>query len=671
MFRALIGLSLFLSFSAAECFAAGNPPAAEDVNTLTELAKLTANSFYQHTFEVRMRHEFAGRFFSEEDRLALYSSAYNSSRQLADLIVQFQDIVRRIEQYQDKDWDQRFGRTGLYEKASSQLFSTRLSKFGIDYYAVLAAADKDVNASAEKLLKQMGLFNETENPFYLQLVKGKTLALLAKTEPNYRPAAEKVFIELRERSDTSQRLAFMASIEQIKLESAKKDIEAGRLARDLIKTNLTDDLEVLLPLAFLQRTLGMVDAYNELLQSNPQARVIAAGITLAWLETGRSPANPLDGALAAEAALREGPEKHKELLIRLAEQNTSASPVIDYAAAVVLADSNESQAVYLLIRAGEVLDDQSAEVLGLTGEQIAAQAAELAYRLFVKEPNQCELATGAFENYFDLAGQSADPNLRYIYTQVLTLCGQYQQAVDMLKNILPSAGELYSKAQLDLISAGIASEVHHSIFDWAGYAPLFSQYLRGADDCVYLGPVTTLLQGYLREIEILEADQPTYIDTLKNSKKIAGFLYGCSADSKRASILAEFTALDPNCTDEELTSAVKLLSALESAGADIDVLRAQARLERRGGNFAEAARLWARIAQFNEISNQTLADSVEPNPRSWQWWRAKYYQIECAAKAGDNSSDIAHAIDVLRATYKDIPAPWSAKLESLRRVGVR
>ncbi len=664
-------VSLFLCFLAfiAHCFAAGNPPTAEDVNTLAELAKLTTNGFYQHTFEVRMRHEFAGRFFCEEDRLALYSSAYNSSGQLADLTVQFEDIIRRVEQYPHKDWNQRFGRTGLYEEASGQLFSAKLSKFGIDYYAVLAA-DKDAGALAKELLQQIDSLTESQNPFYLQLLKGKTLATLAKTDPNYTPAAERLFSELRERSDTSQRLAFLASIEQIKLESTKKDIEADRLASDLIKSKLTDELEVLLPLAFVQRGLGLVNSYDDLLQSNPHARIAAADITLAWLESGHEPANPLDGVLAAEAALRDGPKKHKELLLKLARRNTSASPVIDYAAAVTAADSNEPEAVYLLMRAGEVLDAQSAQVLQTTAEQIAAHAAKLAYRVFVKEPNQCELATGAFENYFDLAGESPDPNLQYIYTQVLALCGQYRQAVDMLKKIPPSAEKLYPKAQLDLMSAEIASGLNPSIFDRTKYAPLFSRYLRGADDCIYLEQATVLLQDYLKEIEILETDpaapeanEPVYPDTVKYSKKISRFLYDCTRDHKRASILAEFTALDPDTTDEELTAASELLTGLQNLDTEPDVLRAQARLDQRMGNFAGAARLWARIAQLNETANQ--------NSQAWQWWRAKYYHLECAAKAGNNSGDIAHAIDVLRATYKDIPGPWSAKLESLAQDCIR
>jgi hypothetical protein len=655
MLRTRVALSLLLCLLTAECIAVENPPTVEDINTLAELAVLTTNGFYQHTFEVRMRYEFAGSFFSEEDRLALYDSARNSSGQLADFISRFEDTIRCIEQYSKEDWEQLFGRTGLYEKASGCLLSTRLSRFGIDYYAALAA-DKDVSVLAEKLLEQIDSLNEAGYSFYPQLIKGRALVLLARNDRSYVPAAEKVFSELCEKSNTNQRLVFMAAIEQAKLKSADEQTDADRLARDFIDSKLTDDLEVFLLLAFLERRLGLVDSYNELLRSNPKARFIAADITLGWFEAGRDPANLLDAALAAEAALRDGPQKHRELLIKLAGQNTSASPVVDYAAALVLADSNAPDAVYLLLRACEVLDTQSAEVLGLSAGQIAEQAARLAYRVFLKDPNKCGPVTDAFENYFELAGRAAEPNLQYVYTQVLTLCGHSQEAVDMLMKISPSAGRIYSRAQLDLLSARMASGQDSSIFHRVIYGKLYSRYLHDKSDCIYIEPATTFLQGYLEEIEVLQSNLPAYIQTIEDSKKIARFLYDCVQDRSRASILAEFIALDPNSTAEESTEAGDLLADIQSANK-LDMLRAQARLAQRSNDYAEAARLWARVAERNE--------TVNINSRSWRWWRAKYYQLECAAKAGNNNAEVAHAVDVLLATYNDVPADWAEKLKSL------
>ena len=659
--RILPPLLLILSAFRVDCLAAANPPTADDVNTLSALARLATDNFYQQTFEIRMRYEFAQGFFSDQDRLSLYSSAAKSARHLADIIVQLEEVLRRVEQYQGADWDQRFGSTGLYEKASNYLSGTKLSRFGIDYYRVLSAENK--KTEGEKLLLQINAFTQGQNPSYLQLVKGKILALLAQTDSSYTPAAEKLLTELRQSLDTDQRPALLAAIEQIQLKSGQKYDDADRLARDVLDSTLKDDLEIILPLAFVQRTLGRTDSYNNLLQSNSPARSLAADITLVWLEAGNKPANPLDAALAAEAALRNDPQKHKQLLLELAGENTSASPVIDYAAAVTVADCNEPQAVYLLIRASKLLDEQSAQVLQLSADQIAAHAAKLAYRAFVKQPNQCELAADAFETYFDLAGQSADPNLQYTYTQVLTLCGHYQQAVDILRKIPPAAEHLYPKAQLDLIIAEIASGPLPSIFDRAQYAPMFSRYLRDSADCIYLEQITMLLQSYLKEIELLEADRTVYLNTVMHSKKTAKFLYDCIQDKTRASILAEFTALDPNTPEQELAAADELLSPAGEKDSDGNMLRACARLVERRCDFAEAARLWEQVAQLNEAADQNLP--------SWQWWRAKYYQLQSAAKAGGSGAEIAHAIDVLQNTYKDVPTPWAARLESLARSRAR
>lgn len=655
MLRTFVVLPLFFCLLPVAGVCSEEPPTSDEVNTLAELAQITTNSFYQHTFEVRMRYELEGSFFSEEDRLALYDSARNSSVQLSEFIAQFEDIIRRIEEYSGGDWEQRFGRTGLYENASDSLLSSRLSKFGIDYYTVLAT-DTDINALAGKLLEQIDSLKKGEDSFYLWLIKGRTLSLLARYDRSYARKAETVLGQLSEKSDTNQRLRFLAAIEKAKLEPTGEETEASRLVRDFIDNELAEDLEVLLPLAFLERRLGLVDAYNELLRFNPKARSIAADITLGWLEAGSEPVNPLDTALAAEAALRDGPQKHRELLLKLSGQNASANPVIDYAAALILADSNAPEAVYFLIRAAEVLDAESARVIGLDDVQIAEQAARLAYRIFIKDPNQCGQTVKAFENYLELTKGTTDPNLQYVYTQVLTLCGQSQRAVNMLMKIPPSAGRIYSKAQLDLLSGVVASSINISITEKSVYATLFLQYLRDTNDCVYVGPSTTLLQSYLEEIEVLQGDNSIYIQTIEDSKQIARFIYDCVQDRTRACILAEFIALDPSSTVEELAEAANLSANLQSVGK-LGVLRVQARLAQRKGDYVEAARLWARVAVRNE--------TVYIESRSWQWWRAKYYQLECAAKTGNNKAEVAHAVDVLLASYDNIPSDWAYKLNTL------
>ena len=70
--------------------------------------------------------------------------------------------------------------------------------------------------------------------------------------------------------------------------------------------------------------------------------------------------------------------------------------------------------------------------------------------------------------------------------------------------ISSSAGRIFFKAQLDLLSARMASGQDNSIFHRVIYGTLFSRYLHDTSDCIYVEPATILLQGYLEEIEVLQ-----------------------------------------------------------------------------------------------------------------------------------------------------------------------
>lgn len=655
MIRALIWsiLIFFLPLFISNCLAADEITIAEDVNTLAELGRITVAGFYEHTFDVRMRREFAGEFFSENDRKALYELSQNTSEQLADIISNLQQAVTKIEQYDGADWQERFGETGLYNKAADNLFNTRLSKANVDFYTALASEKNNILSKGKELIGQIESFRG--NPYYLGYVKGRTLNLLAKTDPNYTASVEKVFSELRERSDTEGKIVFLASIEELNLNLPNRIEKAKLLVRELGKGELENEMEIVLPLAFKLRRLGLVDAYNELLMSNAAARVFCARVTLDWLEGGKEAANQIDASLAAEGALLTGPEKHKQLLLKLANENVSASPIVDYAAAVTLIDDSDSQAVYLLMRASKVLDKQSADILGFNNKDISALAAKLAYREFVREPNQCETAGAAFENYFSVAGESPDPSLAYIYTQVLVLCGENQRAVEILRGIPASSGSLYSRAQLDLMIAGFAAGQGGSITDRASDAERFYEYLKDANDCIYSGAAERMIGGYLEDIEEMQ-DEKSYNSTITSSRKIARFIYDCTADCKSASLLAEFTALDADSNNNELADVNEILSGA-LCGENLDAIRARARLAQRMGDFAEAARLWARVARVYEFAQQ--------QERPWQWWRAKYEQLGCGAAAGEDKEQIKHAIDVLIGSFKDIPAVWEKRLKSL------
>ena len=639
-------------------------PSAEDINNLNELAKQTTNAFYQHNFDIRMRYEFAGRFFCKDDRLELFSLSQGNSQKLTGIINQLEKIVRQIELYYGPDWQQRFGQTRLYRNSSNYLLNTRLSKFGIDYYTVLASEDKEKSAIAGELLRQIDSFSKAYNPFYLQLVKGKTLALLAETDANYRPKALHLFDQLYERSDTNQSLALTASVEKARLRAAyaNTNADADTLTNDLLENPLSNDPEIILPLAFLQRRLKDIDSYEKLLAANSHARDVAAGITLMWLEAGNEPANPLDAVLAAEAALRIGPEKHKEVLLKLTENNSSASPIVNYAAALSSIEIDKYQAIQLLIKASVSQSVNPNHRLDISAVEIAKQATLLAYEMYVEDVNNCEFAANAFYNYRDFAGDDIDEDIEWKFVHLHLEDFDALAGYQRLEQIRDRGGKYSQKASLWLAAEKIRTDGFKELDQRQALLREFTENLSGSDDCIFSAEAFSLIKDTLEWFEALDLNEPAKDKVATDCTKIAEFLLGCSKDSELRFIAAECLLLKAEPNEMELRRVESTIINLPADPALAPVFtRCRARFSYERKDFADAAFLWAKLAEQRKFSE--LPD-VPPN---WQWWRAKYYQLECATKAGQDSKAIVHAIDVLRATHTDIPEIWAQKLESLQK----
>jgi hypothetical protein len=78
-------------------------------------------------------------------------------------------------------------------------------------------------------------------------------------------------------------------------------------------------------------------------------------------------------------------------------------------------------------------------------------------------------------------------------------------------------------------------------------------------------------------------------------------------------------------------------------------------------SFEQSARLWAKIAELRRNDNPAQ------NQKSWRWWQAKFYELDCLAKSPDaDKHNIAHTIDVLFNSFSDIPSPWAEKFSRLK-----
>jgi hypothetical protein len=127
--------------------------------------------------------------------------------------------------------------------------------------------------------------------------------------------------------------------------------------------------------------------------------------------------------------------------------------------------------------------------------------------------------------------------------------------------------------------------------------------------------------------------------------------------------LAEISVFAANKDQQRLSESGKLLDVLASQGLadNVDLLRCRARLLTQQNNFAEAAELWAKIAEIRKD------EPAPPHQRSWKWWRAKYYELYCLSKQPQtNKQSLLHTIEVLENSFAGAPPLWAEKLKSLK-----
>ncbi len=650
-------LLLLFTFS---CYA--QLPDSEDVNLLTELSQLTADVFYQETLETRMAFEFSDDFFTEEDKLLLYTNAQRTLDHLTDVSRQLNDIKNKIEAHQGDDWEQRFGRTGLWRKVSQQLFTTKLNACSIKFYIALSAPKKKQQPFTVDLLKKIDELEKENSSNLLKLIRAKTFALINAENPRQKLKLQKQLQKLSLDPHINKKLNILITIEALKLTNRPQDEKLIALARDIIKSSYKSDPHIVLPAAFLLRKHNKTEQYKLMLESDPRIRKLASNITLRWLTEGNNTTNPLDAELAAQAAINKNPEKYSTLLLRLAESNTAANPLVDFAAAMAIADTNDPLAVNLLINVSNIHADQPCDFLKSTPRQISTKAVELAYKIFLNDSNQCDLTHAAFENYFDLAGDEPKPKIIYTYAQVLTLCGQADLANKWLMKIPPESGIYWKKARLDLLSAFIPEALGGDMAIRASLLLSLTDLLTEINSCTYSDPISTLLHSCLEDIEILESETDIYDKTISDAKIISKFIYNCKKNRTNIAILAEYSALDSKTNKKQLAliRSIFIQDQNDTAAVDTLSLRALARVSQRNGQFDDAATLWGMVVKANTSKNNT-------SKPAWKWWRAKYYHLLCSFNTSTPKMDIEHVIDVLLASNENIPAPWQQKLQELKQ----
>ncbi len=186
----------------------------------------------------------------------------------------------------------------------------------------------------------------------------------------------------------------------------------------------------------------------------------------------------------------------------------------------------------------------------------------------------------------------------------------------------------------------------------------------------HAGEAMELLSEIINEIDQLQQQANDFTKLVSNCERIAKYCerislstFGLVPVSQARLYLAEISVFAAANEPEKLSQVDKLLNNLANDAAnEVDVLRCRARLLTAQGKFAEAARLWAQAAKIRKD------DAHEAKQRTWKWWRAKFYELDCCAKMPQTEKKtILHTIEVLESSFTDIPPLWAEKLNQLKQ----
>jgi len=749
----------FLAFSfslfASMAGSADAIPTAEDINSLAEIAKLTADTFMQESLELRLRYEYSEKFLTQDDKKNLQKIAKRACNHLQTIAKSQQALKNKIEDYQGDDWDDRYGSTGLWRKLFTDVYTTTLSKCQIDFYLALTNEQPQQKNKLHKILAQIGSLETTYRSANSQLLKANVLTLLAQTDPAYKTLAIKQLDELNGQETVVDEIYITVEIEKIKFPGQTRPGQLDTLAEELAQSSCAGDLELALSLAFLRRRLNYPEALKQTVHIWPQTEGFLGSLILLDLshriaqgqlnKQALRQISVVEAELAVQATWENKAEDHKTLLDYFSNTEKFQTPLILYVTAVAFAESSPTKAVNLLVKASNLQQLQKSDKLNVKAERIAKQAAQLAYNLFAEDLTNCQLALTAFDNYCTMAGEKIDEELEYLYTIVLNNCGQVTKSKELLEKIADRpAGYWRNRARLDLIVLTIQQNQHENQ-SWrsellkqlsnlisgcigqdedhyqlrAKAITIYCQLLLESKDkvsaqkvlnildetktasdpnlnvfkskalrqlgrldesahyllraiiepnfCELVGEAMELLSETVDRIDQAQEEVNEFPQMVQDCYKLAEFCYGCldgTQNQQAGLFLAEISVFAANKKKDELLVVDKLLDNLANDAdiSDVDLLRCRARLLAEQDKFDEAAELWGKVAKMRK------RDVLLTNQRSWKWWRAKFYELNCWAKQPQTEKGrLLHTVEILENSFTNIPPLWAEKLNSLKQ----
>ncbi len=440
-----------------------NAPTAEDVGNIAALTDLTTEVFNRTSGPARLAFDCMGRFSSPADRQRLNEAALTAARQYKSVAQLQRELKNRIEQYPEPDWEQKYGKSGLWRRLYTDLHKSTLKKCEMDFYAAVTGEPEKAEDRLRAMLEETVALSSVHSSPNLKLLTARTLALLGETDQIARANAKKIYDELESSARANKAVVFRAAVEKARFLAAPAPSTLDSLVERVAKSRLRDNRRLALSIVFLQQQFGSAEAFENAVAKLPEVADSAGSLILAELFHAHSTQtlepealSRFEAELAAAAALNGRIENYRPLFSDLIAHPPLRTRPVLYATAVASASAEGPKAVDLLIAASTDTTERRIKLIDVDPNEIAARAARLACNMVLNENEPPQTALKAFDNYFKLAGEPYDQTIRYLHAVVLKKAGRTEQSGQILKQVAAEAqGPTRHRAELDLIQDAI------------------------------------------------------------------------------------------------------------------------------------------------------------------------------------------------------------------------
>ena len=665
----------------------------------------------------------------ERSKLSNIVSVY--SMKIKSLLLTQQSLKKRIEQYPGDDWDREFGDTGLWKNLNKSLINTTLLKLNIQYPKVLLLSRDLKEKLVLAQLKTILSLEKDNHSFSFTAYKAKLYSELSYSNRRFYEESIRLNRKVVSGLDSGSWLYFASSLELIKL-GDKKAAPIEKVYGEFTNSKYVDSVLMNLKFALTAFLYCDNDNFaDKILTSHPKVAPLFCEIVLKASESKRwrrlakistpDKFSPLSGDSISYAVLNSTSSDNLKLAKRIAQNRPNALTLYVQAHCVMEGASEFSTALKLLISASKM--DSPRKWLGpdFSRDKLSRIACEYAFDKLRESSSLGDLALEALQNYQKNLGDRIDEELEYSLASLL-LDSKPTQAQEILGDIAKRGGKFFAQAKFDLalyqLGTSSKSDQDRAIRNLKSllkktqnrksyteglllYSYLvldknlkdrYSDVLDCLDDSrlIYAPDVASAHAQVLLRLDRVEDAISGYSDFLEDDSKFDALtirelvfalmqkyesIIASAEDSDNLvscakGLLSRVLEKEPSdCESALLLAELNMLAnaempALSDCGNNsILALRCRAREMQLEHKYDEATSLWSDLSL-------SLKDKNQPQSKqSWQWWRAKYYQLYCYSLSSDfDSEKLKHAISVLLASGDKKENLWKYKMLELRNL---